>query len=82
MENWIGSVAAVLTTVAFVPQVLKVIREKQTRSLSLAMYALFTAGVALWFVFGLLIHSWPVTLANGVTLVLAAVILAMKIRCG
>ena len=82
MENWIGSIAAVLTTVAFVPQALKVIREKQTHGISLAMYALFTAGVALWFVFGLLIHSWPVTLANGITLVLASVILAMKLRYG
>ena len=82
MENWVGSIAAVLTTVAFVPQALKVIREKQTGGISLVMYLLFTLGVALWFVFGLLIGSYPVTLANGTTLVLASVILAMKIRYG
>ncbi|MGC4115920.1 MAG: SemiSWEET transporter [Myxococcales bacterium] len=82
LENWIGSVAAVLTTLAFVPQALMVIREKQTRGISLGMYVLFTVGVALWFVFGLLIGSVPVTVANGITLVLASIILAMKLRYG
>jgi MtN3 and saliva related transmembrane protein len=82
LENWIGSIAAVLTTVSFVPQAVKAIRERRTEGISLAMYALFTLGVALWFVYGLLIHSTPVWLANGVTLVLAGIILALKIRFG
>jgi MtN3 and saliva related transmembrane protein len=82
LENWIGSIAALLTTAAFVPQALMVIREKQTRGISLGMYVLFTLGVTLWFVFGLLIGSYPVTVANGITLVLASIILAMKLRYG
>ncbi len=82
MENWIGAVAAVLTTVAFVPQALKVIRERDTRALSLGMYVLFTAGVALWFVYGLMIRSVPVCAANGITGVLSAIILVLKLRHG
>ena len=78
----IGSIAAVLTTVSFVPQVVKVLRERQTAGISLGMYALFTVGVALWMVYGLLIHSPPVWLANGITLVLAGVVLVTKIRLG
>lgn len=82
MENWIGAVAAMLTSLSFVPQAIKTIRERNTTGISLGMYALFTTGVALWFVYGLLIHSRPVYLANGFTLLLAGVILAMKIRHG
>ncbi len=78
----IGSVAAVLTTVSFVPQVVKVLRERQTAGISLHMYALFTIGVALWMIYGILIHSPPVWLANGITLVLASAVLAAKIRLG
>lgn len=82
MEDWIGSIAAFLTTTSFVPQAVKVIRERQTQGLSLVMYAMFTVGVGLWFVFGLMIRSVPVCACNGVTFVLAAVILGMKIRFG
>jgi MtN3 and saliva related transmembrane protein len=82
VENWIGSLAALLTTISFVPQAMKVLRERETKGISLWMYLLFTLGVGLWFVFGLLIHSFPVYAANGVTLVLASSILAMKIRLG
>jgi MtN3 and saliva related transmembrane protein len=81
-DEIIGSIAAVLTTVSFVPQVVKVLRERQTAGISLGMYALFTVGVALWMVYGLLIHSPPVWLANGITLVLAGVVLVTKIRLG
>lgn len=78
----IGMVAAVLTTCSFLPQAVKVIRTRQTKDLSLAMYVAFTAGVALWLVYGILLGEWPVILANAVTLVLAAIILTMKIRHG
>ncbi len=80
MEVWIGSIAAVLTTVSFVPQAVKVLRERQTAGISLGMYVLFTMGVALWFAYGLMIRSFPVYAANGVTLVLSSLILAAKIR--
>ena len=82
LETWVGSVAAVLTTVSFAPQAFKVIRSRDTAAISLPMYVLFTLGVGLWFVYGVLIHSAPVCLANGVTLLLASAILAMKIRFG
>lgn len=82
MHDWIGSCAAILTTVSFLPQVIKVLKEKQTAGISLGMYSLFTAGVALWFVYGLLIESAPVWGANGVTLLLASIVLVMKLRLG
>lgn len=82
MENFIGSVAAILTTISFLPQAIKVLRERNASGISLHMYALFTTGVALWFIYGLLIGSPPVYTANGITLVLASCILVMKIRLG
>ena len=82
LETWVGSVAAVLTTVSFLPQALKVLRSRNTAGISLWMYVLFTVGVGLWFVYGVLIHSYPVCAANGITLLLASAILAMKIRFG
>lgn len=76
----IGFIAATLTTIAFVPQVIKIWRTKSTRDVSIGMYALFTAGVALWLCYGLLIGSWPVIAANAITLVLAGLVLILKIR--
>ncbi len=78
----IGFIAAILTTVAFVPQVRKVWCTRSAKDVSLGMYTLFTLGVALWLVYGILIHSWPVILANVVTLVLAGMVLAMKLKFG
>lgn len=82
MEQLIGSIAAFLTTVAFLPQTIKVIRTRDTHSISLAMYATFSAGVALWLVYGLMLMSWPIIVANSVTLVLSSLILTLKIRLG
>lgn len=76
----IGIVAAALTTSAFLPQAVKVVRTRETGAISLAMYALFATGVALWLVYGILTAQLPITLANGVTLVFALVILTMKLR--
>ena len=76
----IGSLAAVLTTVSFVPQALQVIRTRDTRAISLAMYALFISGIALWGVYGVMTLQWSIILANGVTLVMALLILALKLR--
>ena len=78
----IGAVAAVLTTVAFVPQVWRVWKTRSARDLSLLMYSIFTCGVALWFVYGLLLGAWPIILCNGLTLLLAGTVLAMKLRFG
>ena len=80
--EWFGYAAAVLTTSSFIPQAVMTIRSRNTRGISLAMYVIFTVGVALWLVYGIALESWPMILANTVTLGLAATILAMKIRFG
>lgn len=78
--EFVGSLAAVLTTVSFVPQAIRVVRTGDTAAISLAMYLLFAAGVALWGVYGLLIASRPIIAANAITLALALIILFQKIR--
>lgn len=78
----LGYLAAILTTSAFVPQAIKTIRSKDTRAISLWMYMVFTAGVAFWLAYGVTLGSWPVILANAVTLLLSATILALKVRYG
>lgn len=76
----LGLVAGTLTTIAFVPQVVKTWRTRSTRDISLGMFATFGAGVALWLLYGIAIGSWPVMLANAVTFVLALLILFLKLR--
>jgi MtN3 and saliva related transmembrane protein len=78
----IGALAGALTTIAFVPQVWRVWQTRSARDLSLSMYLIFTAGVALWLVYGLSLGALPIIVFNSVTLVLAATVLAMKIRFG
>ncbi|TSE34286.1 SemiSWEET transporter [Tepidimonas charontis] len=78
----IGSLAAVLTTISFVPQAWHTWRTKDVAAISLGMYAIFTTGVALWLIYGLLLRAWPIVAANVVTLLLASAILAMRIRYG
>ncbi len=78
----LGHLAGLLTTGAFVPQVIHVLRTRQTRDISLATFVLFVLGVALWLVYGLLVQAWPVVVANAVTLLLALVILGAKLRYG
>ncbi|MFZ5485490.1 MAG: SemiSWEET transporter [Pseudomonadota bacterium] len=80
--DWIGYLAATLTTCSFVPQALHTFRTRDVRGISLSMYAAFTVGIALWLVYGLLLQAWPIVAANAVTLTLAGAILAMKIRYG
>jgi len=76
----IGYAGAFLTTLAFFPQAWKVIKTRETHSISLAMYVLFTAGVFLWLLYGLLIESLPVVCANAVTLALSGIILTIKLK--
>ena len=82
MIDLVGSLAAFLTTIAFVPQVLKIWRSKSARDISLPMYLSFTAGVALWLVYGVMIASTPIVVANIVTLCLALAVIVMKRRWG
>lgn len=76
----IGAVAAVLTTGSFLPQAYKVLRTRETAAISLVMYSMFTAGVALWLAFGLYTLQWSIIIANAVTLILAALILTIKVQ--
>ncbi len=80
ITEWVGFAAAILTTFSFVPQAWHTFQTKDVRGISLTMYSAFTAGVALWLVYGLLLRAWPVVIANVVTLSLASAILAMKLR--
>jgi MtN3 and saliva related transmembrane protein len=78
----IGGAAATITTLCWVPQAVKILRTRETRSLSLIMYLLLAIGIGLWLVYGLLIGSWPLIAANAVTAVLVVAILGMKLRYG
>ena len=78
----IGSLAACLTTASFVPQAWLSFRTRDVSGVSLLMYSVFTAGVALWLVYGLLLGAWPVVIANVITLLLALMILGMKLVYG
>ncbi len=82
LSDGVGTLAATLTTVAFVPQVWKVWHTQHTADISLAMYALFAAGVAMWLAYGLLLGAWPIIIANAITLLLASAVLVMKLRFG
>lgn len=78
--NLLGLVAGFLTTVAFVPQVVKTWRSRSTEDISLGMFALFSVGVGLWVFYGVLIGSRPVFFTNLATLGLALVLLYLKLR--
>jgi MtN3 and saliva related transmembrane protein len=80
--DFVGAAGATLTTVCWLPQALKVVREKETRALSLPAAAAFTAGVLLWLIYGLAIGDWPLIGSNAATLALMLPILAMKVRYG
>jgi MtN3 and saliva related transmembrane protein len=81
-QEWIGAIAATLTTCSFLPQVWRVWRTRHTKDISLLMYALFTLGVALWLAYGILLGAWPIVIANGITLLLAGAVLVLKLRFG
>lgn len=77
-----GYLAATLTTVSFIPQVIQIWRSKHTKDISLGMYSIFTVGIGVWLVYGILLGSLPIIIANCVTLILAGSVLAMKLRYG
>jgi MtN3 and saliva related transmembrane protein len=75
----LGTLAGLLTTAAFVPQVIKTWRSRSAEDISLVMYSLFSAGVLLWLLYGIALRSLPIVAANGVTLVLALSVLVLKL---
>jgi MtN3 and saliva related transmembrane protein len=77
--DWLGFAAAALTTGSFVPQALLTLRTRDVSGISLSMYGAFTLGVALWLVYGIVLQSWPIIVANALTVALASTILLTKI---
>lgn len=77
--DWLGYVAATLTTGSFALQAWHTFRTRDVSGISLGMYSAFTVGVALWLAYGIVLRSWPISIANAVTLALALSILAMKV---
>jgi MtN3 and saliva related transmembrane protein len=75
----LGYLAAALTTASFIPQAWLTFRTRDVSGISLAMYAAFTLGIALWLVYGVMLRAWPIVVANAVTFLLAAGILLMKV---
>lgn len=78
----IGLFAATCTTISFIPQVIQIIKTKETKGISLIMYIIFTTGIACWLGYGILLKDIPIIAANTVTLVLATTILVFKIKHG
>lgn len=76
----LGLVAATLTTISFVPQCWRIIRTKKVDDISLSMYLIFFIGILMWLVYGVLIKSLSVTLANIVTAILVSIILGLKLK--
>lgn len=80
--NWItsiGFIAAICTTISFFPQLIKTIKSKHTKDISLGMYLLLTTGIFLWLIYGIFIKDLPVILANGIAFIATAIILIFKV---
>ena len=82
LADAVGSAAAVLTTLSFLPQALHTFRTRDVSGISLVMYSALTLGVALWLVYGWLLGSWPIIIANVITVLLALAIVVMKLVFG
>lgn len=80
MVDNVGYVAAFCTTSAFIPQLVRVLRLRSARDISLPMFLIFSFGVFLWVLYGFWVHSIPVFIANGLTLILSVSILIFKLR--
>lgn len=78
----VGYIAGTLTTIAYLAQVLRTLKHRSTKDISLSMYLMLCSGIALWLIYGILIHSWPVIIANAITLALSGAVLVLKIRFG
>ncbi len=77
--DYIGCIAATCTTLAFVPQAMQSYKTRDLSGVSLPMYTIFTLGVAMWLIYGLLKQDWPIIVANTITVALSAIILVLKI---
>jgi MtN3 and saliva related transmembrane protein len=82
VTDWIGAIGAILTTICWLPQAMQIIRERDTRAISLTATGGFTAGMALWLVYGAALADWPLIASSAVTLLLMLVILGLKLKHG
>ncbi len=78
--EFVGLAAGALTTVAFLPQVIRIFKTRTAKDISLSMYLIFCTGVCLWLAYGFLINSWAILIANSMTIVLSGIVLVMKVR--
>jgi MtN3 and saliva related transmembrane protein len=82
LADWVGTLAAICTTGAYFPQVVRVVRTRSTQDISLWMCLVLVTGVALWLAYGLMKGEMPIILANGITLASSGIILLYKLRYG
>lgn len=82
LSDILGYAAATLTTVSFVPQAWRTFKTKDVSGISLRMYSIFTAGIAVWLAYGIVLKETPMMIANSLSLVLACTVLFMKLRYG
>lgn len=80
LVDWIGLAAGMLTTIAFVPQVVKIWLTKSADDVSYLMFGIFSVGIVLWLAYGIALGAMPIILANVVTLVLSVLVIALKAR--
>jgi MtN3 and saliva related transmembrane protein len=80
IEEIIGFIAAASTTISFIPQAIKTIKTRQTKDISLLMYALLTFGVLMWTIYGFMTKDTPVLMANGITIIFASIVLILKLK--
>ncbi len=80
--HWVGAAGAVLTTICWLPQAVRVVRTKDTGAISLATNLIFATGILLWLIYGIAIGNWPLIAANAVSMMFTLVIIAMKLRHG
>ena len=82
MDNieYIGFIAGFCTTIAFIPQLINIIKTRSTKDISLLMYIIFCTGLVLWIIYGYLNYSYPIIIANTITLLLAVIIITMKLK--
>ena len=82
MDNieYIGFIAGFCTTIAFIPQLINIIKTRSTKDISLLMYIIFCTGLVLWIIYGYLNHSYPIITSNTITLLLAVIIITMKLK--
>jgi MtN3 and saliva related transmembrane protein len=78
--EYVGFIAGFCTTIAFFPQLIKIIRTKEVESISLLMYIIFCTGLALWISYGFLKNSYPIVIANSLTLLISIAIIALKLE--